>query len=184
MSRAIACPSGHELAAFFEQIATPICGLGFVGDDVGQRHFAKIMWKSRGFRSPVPERRPEPCTVISAFIRRNSMAIAMVESGLFRFGPGKTYPSVPLVRISPMISIQRGESGTRCSRAAFMRDAGMAQTFLSRSISSQLAPSTSLVRHAVRIANSKARAAIAGRRQRSSMKAGTRHTKARCGGLW
>jgi hypothetical protein len=52
------------------------------------------------------------------------------------------------------------ERGTRCARPAFMRSAGTVPTLDSRSTSSHRAPSTSPDRVAVRIANSRARAAI------------------------
>ena len=53
-------------------------------------------------------------------------------------------------------STARLHSGTRCSRADFIRDAGIAQTRLSRSISSHAASRTSADRAAVSTRNSKA----------------------------
>ena len=53
--------------------------------------------------------------------------------------------------------------GTRCSRLAFMRPAGMVHTFASRSISSQVAPIVSQGLQAVKIVNSSARAAMPSR---------------------
>src|SRR3546814_7664768 len=70
-------------------------------------------------------------------------SIAIVDSGFLGLGPGKTYPSVPSFAIAPMISIARDESGTRCSRPAFIRLGGMVQIFFSMSISSHVAPSNS-----------------------------------------
>jgi hypothetical protein len=65
------------------------------------------------------------------------------------------------------------ESGTRCSRAAFIRSAGIVQTAASMSISSHFAPTTSPGRAAVKMQNSKASAAMAWRPRKALMKAGT-----------
>jgi hypothetical protein len=57
--------------------------------------------------------------------------------------------------------------------SSFHASAGMIQTRLSKSISDQVAPKTSLVRAAVKIANSSARAATASRPLKAAMNAGS-----------
>ena len=73
--------------------------------------------------------------------------------------------------ISSRMASARADSGTRCSRCAFMRAAGTVQVLSSKSISFQRAPITSPVRAAVRIKNSSPRAAIASRVRKLARKA-------------
>jgi hypothetical protein len=87
--------------------------------------------------------------------------------------PGK-YELARLGRLKILKDLNRaGDNGTRCSRPAFMRSAGIVQTFEIKSISDHLAPSASPERAAVRIRNSKASAAIASRSRSLPIKAGT-----------
>jgi AI-2E family transporter len=61
-------------------------------------------------------------------------------------------------------------NGTRCGLPTFMRSSGMVHSRAPKSISLHWASNVSLVRVAVRIRNSRARAAIAERRRSSAMK--------------
>ena len=75
--------------------------------------------------------------------------------------PGNTNSLSPDNCRAPfMISTARGESGTRCSRRVFVRAAGIVHVPLVKSTSDQRAPSTSPVRAAVKMRNSKASFAI------------------------
>ena len=78
------------------------------------------------------------------------------ETGFF-FKELKTIQEL-LDGIFERISIARLHKGTRCSFPTFMRLAGTVQTFFSRLISDHFASITSLVRAAVKIRNSKAKA--------------------------
>ena len=80
----------------------------------------------------------------------------MLASGFPR-RPGNTsgLPR-PSARASSRISKARRHSGTRCSRIAFVRGAGMVHTPSFRSISVQTAPRTSPVRVALSTRNSNA----------------------------
>ena len=57
-----------------------------------------------------------------------------------------------------IISMALSESGTRCCRPAFIRSAGTVHKRASRSISDHLAPNTSLVRAAAKVAGHAAHA--------------------------
>src|SRR5712691_7645304 len=113
-------------------------------------------------------------------MRRNSISITMLDIGKARRGPGNTgaarsgLPSRIRAngRTVPITASEASESGTRCSRPAFMRPAGTVQTLASRSISPHRAPKTSPVRAAVKIANSSARAAMPSRPRRASRNSG------------
>ncbi len=65
-------------------------------------------------------------------------------------------PPGPRARASPSNSTARRHSGTRCSRLAFMRDAGIAHTPAAASTSRHSAPRTSPERPAVSTRNSNA----------------------------
>ena len=89
----------------------------------------------------------------------------MLESGLPGFALGNTGASGKTLSptsflILATISTARALKGTRCSRLAFIRLAGIVHTLPLKSISLQVAPITSPVRAAVKIANSSARAAV------------------------
>ncbi len=77
-----------------------------------------------------------------------------------RFCPAKMNSPILASASVSTISNTHAASGTRCSRAAFIRSAGTVQTLASTSISDHRAPRTSPPRAAVRIANSRARAAV------------------------
>ncbi len=91
------------------------------------------------------------------FMRLSTVLMAALESEVPAFQPEKinslSFSSSRRLRIL----MARFESGTMCSLPAFIRSPGTVQSLLARSISSQVAPITSLVRAAVRIVNSKAR---------------------------
>ena len=72
--------------------------------------------------------------------------------------PGNTKSDRRIASICFSTATAALDSGTRCSRLAFILDAGMVQTLSAKSISLQRAPTTSPRRPAVRIRNSKARA--------------------------
>jgi hypothetical protein len=100
----------------------------------------------------------KPCTVISFRpMRRRTAVRLMCENAAPLRRPGKIGPSVRCTLLSKTkVDVDRG---TRCSRPAFIRSAGMVHTASSRLTSDQVAPRTSPDRVAVRIANSTARAA-------------------------
>ena len=75
--------------------------------------------------------------------------------------------------ISPRIAKAGGDSGTRCSTAAFIRSAGTVQTPASRSISDQRAPNASPVRAAVSTVKAISFAATPGCSATACMNAGT-----------
>ena len=79
----------------------------------------------------------------------------MFDSGLPFLPPGKTKSLSRIALHRSRIAAAAAESGTRCSRPAFIRAAGTTQTLSRRSTSSHRAPITSPVRAAVRIRNSK-----------------------------
>ena len=102
-----------------------------------------------------------PCTVKSCRPMRFSTAPSvMSDIGLPVRIPGNTSctGSDPKCLISSRIASARGESGTLCSRRAFIRSAGIIHTSLA--ISAQQALRTSPERAAVKIANSSAPAAM------------------------
>ena len=124
---------------------------------------ASAISRGKPVSSPTQSRKAErkPWTVTACFARRRTISRAMTDKPLPDFWPGKTYwfPSTPSAAISAMIASARSLSGTRCSRAAFIRAAGTVQTLAIVSISGQKAPSVSPERAAVNIVNSRARAA-------------------------
>jgi hypothetical protein len=101
-------------------------------------------------------------------IRRNSISNAIPESGRPARWPGKTNPPVRPASISRKMASARSDRGTRCSRAVLVRAGGTVQILPSKSISSQRAASASPDRAAVKMQNSRARAAVAGRSQREA----------------
>ncbi len=153
-------PTVHEAPAFLEKISPPVGGLYLVADHVAQAPLRRppagnssvpqpSRGRSSGIHGPSDSRVPfvaaastAPCSTAN----RQSGRRIRGRSGL---------PFLSVVRTANA-SV---ESGTRCSRLLFMRDAGTVQTFAFRSISSQRAPMISPVRAAVRIVNSRALAA-------------------------
>src|SRR3984885_5135040 len=88
--------------------------------------------------------------------RVRTFAIATCESGCFPRGRGKTKSQVrDFDRLSRTI-MALPESGTLCSRPAFMRGARIVQTFSCQVISDHFAPRISPVRVAVRMQTSSA----------------------------
>ncbi len=99
----------------------------------------------------------KPCAVTSCFIRRSNIRNTMFESGLPVRGLGKTYRlSFDSLRTSFNISIQRRDSGIRCSRFVFILALGIVQVLFFNSISLQVAFIISFVWVADRTRNSKA----------------------------
>ena len=131
--------------------------------------------RPRGVSFPAQSRKAlrKPCTVTSTPMRSKTFSIAEAESGSWRWRPGNTKSETRISSSLSRISTARSLSGTRCSRPAFIRRAGMVQTRASRSISLQRAPRTSPERVAVRMANSSARAATTSLSRSLAMKAGT-----------
>ena len=147
----IGCPCVHELTPLVEEISAPISSLGLVLDCMGKRHLTDFTGKIRSFGRPVAKGRPKTVAgdfQLHAAKRHQECHIAE------RLAVRTTRKHKAILNTDRSGQIQRGDSGTRCSRPAFIRSAGTVQT--SPSISSQCAPSTSPVRAAVRMANSKA----------------------------
>ena len=95
-------------------------------------------------------------------------AVACTAHGLLaqRAACGEGEDQVALVGVVSPLRVSKtwmaaSDSGTRCGRSDFMRAAGICQMRVVRLISDQGARRTSSVRMAVRMANSKARAAVA-----------------------
>jgi hypothetical protein len=95
-------------------------------------------------------------------MRRSSASIAMLGSGLSALPPGNTGASGPAserssaaCRIATRVA---PDSGTRCSRLAFIRPAGTVQMAPARSMSPHVAPIASPVLAAVRMARRSASA--------------------------
>lgn len=100
-----------------------------------------------------------PAFALDSFILRITAVKVMSDSTSF-FALGKI-KFVPAMRgKDSSMARAEGDSGTRCSRSAFIRSAGMIQTPAFLSISPQVAPLTSLDLDAQRMANSKARAPV------------------------
>jgi hypothetical protein len=115
-----------------------------------------------------------PCTVTPwAFVRRRTISIVMLLSGLPRRWPGKTYSPVLAAASASKMAVARFDNATRCSRPLFMRTAGTVQSFRAKFISVHFAPSVSDVLAAVRIVNSSASAATDSRSRNWARKAGT-----------
>ena len=167
-------PSFHHRPPLFQRVAPTICRFRLVADRMRERRFAKLRREGRDFRRPIRKRRAKPVRGMSPRrpMRSSNISIAMLESGLPGFWPGNTKSEV-LASESPFtIASARLDSATRCSRRAFIRSAGIVQSPASRSNSDHCAAKTSFVRVAVKIANSSASAASAGRERSSAMNSG------------
>ena len=110
-----------------------------------------------------------PCVYSPTPIRFISILSALIDSG-FSFTANKY---VELFRRSSMSSSIRSVRGTRCSRFAFMRDAGTVHMRVSLSISPYVARRASDCRQAVSITNSNNRADRPSRWRKRATKAGT-----------
>ena len=104
------------------------------------------------------------------FMRLSKVSIAMLLSGL-RLWENRYSLSGSWTFARSIMAMARGTSGTLWGRPAFMRSAGTSQRASVTSL--RFAPVTSAVRAAVKIANSRASAAMASRPCRFSMNAGT-----------
>ena len=144
-------PANHHLPPLLEQISTPIRGLDLIADRVRQRHLGDLTREVRSLRRLIAEARPEAVVreVASVHPLENGQH-RHVRSGLPFLPPGSTKPLSPILFMSSRITIAAEESGTRCSRPAFIRAAGTTQIFSPKSISSHRPPITSPVRVAVR----------------------------------
>jgi hypothetical protein len=105
--------------------------------------------------------------------RRSTDVIAMFESPTPSVGPMKMCGFLFSVGSARSSSAARLLNGTVCTLPAFMCPAGTVHSPAARSISSHLAPITSPVRAAVRMVNSRARAAMPSRWRSSTIKAGS-----------
>ena len=94
-------------------------------------------------------------------MRFRTICIAVAESGLSLFWPAKMYLPVLAFDSSFRMSSALADSGTRCSRAAFILAGGMVHKSFSMLISRHSALRTSEDLAAVKIANSNAAAAVA-----------------------
>src|SRR5436190_24399154 len=105
-------------------------------------------------------------------MRCRRLSIAILLTGLILCALQNTYSFLSFIN-SRTISTARGDSGTRCSFLAFMRDAGIVQVAVSRFNSSDLALMASFVLAAVRMVNSKQRADTQERARSLETKAAT-----------
>ena len=167
-------PRFHKITTFLKKIATPISCFGTVGNNVRQSGLSYLARKVCLLGCPVTECRSKTVyRQVSRPIRRSIMSMDIFDSGLFRRSPGNT-KSFCRIAFSRFTMVNAAvDSGTLCSRPAFMRLAGTVHILFSKLISSQRAPSTSPVRAAVKIANSSARAATASRCRIFSKKPGS-----------
>ena len=116
----------------------------------------------------------KPCGTAS--IPNSRMSLETVPPWIARARcDGKIRPEPSAIsRASRRTSSARADSGTRCSRLAFIRCAGIVHVAAAKSISSQLAYRTSPDRHAVSTRNSKA--STAGRYASDVLTPGERRT--------
>ena len=94
------------------------------------------------------------------FMRFSGAAIVLIDKPRPGRLPAKTKSPSRTFACAFSSASAAGDSGTRCSRAALILDAGMVQVAVLRSISDHVAPVASLVLAAVRIVNSRQRAAV------------------------
>ena len=119
-------PVVHESPPQVEQVAPEVGGLGFVLDDMRERRFDDGARGVRLLRRPIPERASESVggDVVRS-IRRSSIRNAMLDSGAFAERPGNTNGLSPASDGTLQDLEAAGDSGTRCSRPALIRTAGI-----------------------------------------------------------
>ena len=173
---AVVCPRIHQHSALGQCVATTVCTFCRIAYRVGKRSLGDLARVVCLFGRPIAEGGTEavygdtsPATCLSI------IAKAICDSPCPPFAPGKTksFGEVCSGATEVRISIAGVDSGTRCSRPAFMRTAGTDHSAFPVSISLHLAPITSPVRAAVRIRNSNASADIACDCRRSARNCGT-----------
>ena len=135
----VPCPVGHEPATTFEQVGAAIGGLDAVAVHVGEGDFADLAWRVGALGGPVAEER-NPCGTAATPCSRRGLE--MVASLSMRpVGEGNTRPlSSASAAASSRTASARRDNGTRCSRKAFIRAAGIVHVATVRSISSHRAP--------------------------------------------
>ena len=115
-------PSLHERPPLFERAAPPVSPLCGVADDMGERGFRHLAGEMRFVAIQSRKADRKPCTVtLPRPMRRRTFFIAMAESGRSAPRPEKTNSPVRAFAASASTASARADSGTRCSRAAFMR---------------------------------------------------------------
>ena len=167
-------PCVHQLAAFFEQIAAPVCSFGRVAvvcaSAISQTSCGKFVWSG----GPIAKRRTEAVHGQSSRPIRCRFAGAPASpcctAGALRAGRGIRIARRRRVAVSARFR-RHAAKGARDARHGFIRAAGIVHSAASRSISAHSASMASVVRVAVRIANSRARAAMPPCARRASMKA-------------
>jgi hypothetical protein len=160
------------------RIASPV-RQQFLSGRSRDRIIVHTMWKRPGTSKSIATTRTE--TARHGFSPAPARRPTRPKCAMFDKGPRERLSSEgktnSLTRMRPMSSSNLAAAslnGTRCSRPAFMRAAGIVHTREPRSISSHVAPRTSFVRQPVRIANASALAAMPPSRSRKrAMKAGT-----------
>ena len=127
----------HERPVALEEIGADLGGLGAGADYVGQGGLHDGVRGLRALGGPVAERGAEAVRYGVAAGR----PVLRPTRGHAGGGAENTSSPRRIAAASRSTSSARPESGTRCSRFAFMRSAGMVQTAGSRSISFQVAAS-------------------------------------------
>jgi hypothetical protein len=147
------------MTALGEEVATTIGGLHFVADGMCQRHLGDLPRDVRVFHAPVAERWPE---AVRNTVRADAPQTAIIAESVIGPDLGDwEITSLPSTRASDLSNdMAPSFNGTLCPRPPFMRSAGIVQIFVPMSTSAQVAWRTSPERAAVRMANSRPRAAM------------------------
>ena len=168
-------PSSHQRPALFQRVAAPIGLLGLVADHMRERRLGDLAREMRLIARPISEGRAEAVNgdALDAPSGAKPFPSPYWRAACRRAGRGRRICRFSLRRAFRVSPAHGSDSGTRCARPAFIRAAGIVQTFVAMSISDQRAPRTSPERVAVRMQNSKAIAACASRSRSLATKAGT-----------